>query len=155
MSVELEVLHCDNHVLATVKPAGVACVPDDSGDAACDRQVFRSERPVDRRRESVEKESASGRDQALQKVEEKRGRAPAATKGTGQIGRADVATANFADVDALQSSEDETERDSPKEIGRDDRKGDEPHRWILVDSCIQDKQITLCPGRPLARVVAP
>ena len=32
MSVELEVLHCDNHVLATVKPAGVACVPDDSGD---------------------------------------------------------------------------------------------------------------------------
>ena len=30
----LEVLHCDNHVLAVVKPAGLPVVPDDSGDSS-------------------------------------------------------------------------------------------------------------------------
>lgn len=28
----LEILHCDNHVIALAKPAGIPCVPDDSGD---------------------------------------------------------------------------------------------------------------------------
>ncbi len=28
----LEVLHCDNHLLAVSKPAGMPCVPDESGD---------------------------------------------------------------------------------------------------------------------------
>lgn len=32
MSRGLEVLHCDNHLLAVAKPAGLPIVPDDSGD---------------------------------------------------------------------------------------------------------------------------
>lgn len=32
MNATLEVLHCDNHLLAVNKPAGVPSVPDDSGD---------------------------------------------------------------------------------------------------------------------------
>ncbi len=32
MSHQLAVLHCDNHLLAVNKPAGLPCVPDDSGD---------------------------------------------------------------------------------------------------------------------------
>ncbi|MDP6540120.1 MAG: RluA family pseudouridine synthase [Planctomycetota bacterium] len=32
MTVDLEVLHTDNHVLACVKPAGMVCVPDSGGD---------------------------------------------------------------------------------------------------------------------------
>src|SRR5262245_36647521 len=32
MTSELAILHCDNHLLALNKPAGVATVPDQSGD---------------------------------------------------------------------------------------------------------------------------
>jgi len=32
MSSGLDVLHCDNHLLAVLKPAGLPIVPDDSGD---------------------------------------------------------------------------------------------------------------------------
>ncbi|MAF64243.1 MAG: RNA pseudouridine synthase [Planctomycetes bacterium] len=34
MTGALEVLHCDNHVLACVKPVGELCVPDAGGDAS-------------------------------------------------------------------------------------------------------------------------
>jgi 23S rRNA pseudouridine1911/1915/1917 synthase len=34
MTRALEVLYCDNHLLVVVKPAGIPCVPDASGDAS-------------------------------------------------------------------------------------------------------------------------
>jgi 23S rRNA pseudouridine1911/1915/1917 synthase len=48
MSGALEVLHCDNHVLAVRKPAGLACVPDASGDESL----------LDRARAWIEREFA-------------------------------------------------------------------------------------------------